>query len=59
LITKLPKVTDQREVAAYAVVRVNAPPEQLALQFNDIVRWKKSESVPQIGNSATRQRLPI
>jgi len=49
LITKLPKVTDQREVAAYAVVRVNAPPEQLAVQFNDIVRWKKGESVPQIG----------
>jgi hypothetical protein len=49
LITKLPKVTDQREVAAFAVVRVNAPPDQLAVQFHDIVRWKKGESVPQIG----------
>src|SRR3954469_20432975 len=49
LITKLPKVSDQREVAAFAVVRVNALPEQLALQFHDIVQWKKGESVPQIG----------
>src|SRR6185369_4122842 len=49
LITKLPKVTDQREVAAFAAVRVHARPEQLALQFRDIVRWKKSDSVPEIG----------
>ena len=49
LVTKLPKVTDQREVAAFAAVRVNALPEQLALQFHDIVRWKKGDSVPQIG----------
>ena len=37
LITKLPKVQDQREVAAFAAVRVNAHPEQLAMQFRDIV----------------------
>ena len=49
LVTKLPRVTDQREVTAFAAVRVNARPEQLALQFRDIVRWKKSESVPEIG----------
>jgi hypothetical protein len=49
LVTKLPKVSDQREVAAFAVVRVNARPEQLAQQFHDIVRWKKSDSVPEIG----------
>jgi len=49
LITKLPRVTDQREVAAFAAVRVNARPEQLAAQFRDIVRWKKGDSVPEIG----------
>jgi len=49
LITKLPKVSDQREVAAFAAVRVNALPEQLAVQFHDIVKWKKGESVPEIG----------
>ena len=49
LITKLPKVSDQREVAAFAAVRVNALPEQLSKQFHDIVTWKKGESVPQIG----------
>jgi len=49
LITKLPKVSDQREVAAFAAVRVNALPAQLATQFHDIVRWKKGDSVPQIG----------
>src|SRR6185369_8390223 len=49
LVTKLPKVADQREVAAFAAVRVNALPEQLAKQFRDIVRWKKGESVPEIG----------
>jgi len=49
LITKLPKVPDQREVAAFAAVRVNARPEQLATQFRDIVRWKKGDSVPEIG----------
>jgi hypothetical protein len=49
LVTKLPKVSDQREVAAFAAVRVNARPDQLATQFRDIVRWKKGESVPEIG----------
>jgi len=49
LVTKLPKVTDQREVTAFAAVRVNARPEQLAMQFRDIVRWKKGDSVPEIG----------
>jgi len=49
LVTKLPKVADQREVAAFAAVRVNARPEQLAMQFRDIVRWKKGDSVPEIG----------
>lgn len=49
LITKLPKVTDQREVTVFASVRVNARPEQLAMQFRDIVRWKKGDSVPEIG----------
>ena len=54
LITKLPKVTDQREVIAFAAVRVNARPEQLATQFRDIVRWKKGESVPEIGKFSDR-----
>src|SRR6185295_6645458 len=49
LITKLPKASDQREVAAFAAVRVNALPDQLATQFHDIIKWKKGESVPQIG----------
>jgi hypothetical protein len=30
-------------------VRVNARPEQVATQFRDIVRWKKGDSVPEIG----------
>ena len=49
LVTKLPKVTDQREVTVFAAVRVNARPEQVATQFRDIVRWKKGDSVPEIG----------
>ncbi|HET9130156.1 MAG TPA: hypothetical protein VFO86_04360, partial [Terriglobia bacterium] len=49
LVTKLPKVSDQREVTAFAAVRVNARPEQLTRQFRDIVRWKKSDNVPEIG----------
>lgn len=49
LVTKIPKVTDQREVAAFAAVRVNALPEQLTSQFRDIVKWKKGDSVPEIG----------
>jgi len=57
LITKLPKVQDQREVAAFAAVRVNAHPEQLAMQFRDIVRWKKGDSVPEIGKFGDRPQI--
>jgi hypothetical protein len=57
LITKLPKVSDSREVAAFAVVRVNAPPEQLAIQFHDIVRWKQGESVPEIGKFSDKPEI--
>jgi len=57
LVTKLPKVSDQREVAAFAAVRVNAQPEQLALQFHDIVHWKKGDSVPEIGKFSNNPAL--
>jgi len=57
LITKLPKVSDSREVAAFAAVRVNAPPEQLALQFHDIVRWKQGDSVPEIGKFSDKPEI--
>lgn len=57
LITKLPKVSEQREVAAFAAVRVNALPEQLAAQFHDIVKWKKGDSVPQIGKFSDPPRM--
>jgi len=57
LITKLPKVADSREVAAFAAVRVNAQPEQLAIQFNDIVRWKQGDSVPEIGKFSDKPEI--
>ena len=57
LVTKLPKVTDDSEVAAFAAVRVNAPAERLASQFRDIVRWKKGESVPEIGKFSEKPQL--
>src|SRR5215475_3002083 len=57
LITKLPKVSDSREVAAFAAVRVNAPPEQLAIQFHDIVRWKQGDSVPEIGKFSDKPTI--
>jgi len=57
LVTKLPKVSDQREVAAFAAVRVNALPEQLAVQFHDIVKWKKGDNVPEIGKFSSNPVL--
>jgi hypothetical protein len=49
VITKLPKTTDSREVAAFSIVRVNAPGAVLTEKLLDIENFKRGEAVLQIG----------
>src|SRR3954470_22044796 len=49
LVARLPKTSEQREVAVFAAIRVKASPRELASQFRDVVGWKKGDSVPEIG----------
>lgn len=57
VVTKLPKTNNKREIATFGIVRVNASREVLVKQFRDIVNFKKSEIVLQIGTFSNPPQL--
>jgi hypothetical protein len=56
-IVRLPKTADTREVAAFAVMRLNVPQEFFLHKMRDIANFKKSENVLQIGRFSDPPRL--
>lgn len=56
-VTKLLKTRARKEIAALGLVRVNAPGELFIDKFRDIVDFKKSPTVVQIGKFSTPPRL--
>ena len=57
IIVKLPKTSETREVAAFAVMRLDVPSEFFVKRVHDIVSFKKSENVLQIGRFSNPPRL--
>ena len=56
-VVKLPPTMEQREVAAFAIMRLRVPPEYYVNKFQDIVNFKKSENVLQIGKFSNPPKL--
>jgi hypothetical protein len=56
-IVRLPKTAETREVAAFAVMRLNVPREFFLHKMRDIANFKKSENVLQIGRFSDPPRL--
>jgi hypothetical protein len=56
-IVRLPKTAETREVAAFAIMRLNVPPEFFLEKMRDIASFKKSENVLQIGRFSDPPRL--
>ncbi len=48
-VAKLLETTERREVAVFGMIQINVPAEFFVEQFRDIVRFKESPMVPQIG----------
>jgi len=57
IIVRLPKTTETREVAAFAIGRLDVPVEFFLNRMRDIVQFKKSENVLQIGKFSDPPRL--
>jgi hypothetical protein len=57
ILVKLPKTPETREVAAFAVMRLDIPREFFIEKVRDIVNFKKSENVLQIGKFSRPPRL--
>jgi hypothetical protein len=57
IIVKLPKTDETREVAAFAIGRLDVPAEFFLKRMRDIVNFKKSENVLQIGKFSDPPRL--
>jgi hypothetical protein len=57
IVVKLPKTTETREVAAFAIMRLDIDEEFFIDRVRDIVRFKKSENVLQIGKFSNPPRL--
>jgi hypothetical protein len=49
IIARLPKTAETREVAAFAIMRLDVPGDFFVEKVRDIVNFKKSENVLQIG----------
>jgi hypothetical protein len=49
VLVKLPKTTETREVAAFAIARLDIPPDFFIEKVRDIANFKKSKNVLQIG----------
>src|SRR5579862_8649357 len=57
IVVKLPPTAEQREVAAFAVTRLHVPLEFYINKFQDIVNFKKSDNVLQVGKFSNPPRL--
>jgi hypothetical protein len=57
IIVKLPKTPETREVAAFAIMRLDIPADFLVERVRDITNFKKSENVLQIGKFSNPPRL--
>ena len=56
-VTRVLKTKDKKEIAALGIVRVDASAELFVRGLRDIVNFKKSSSVPQIGKFSNPPRL--
>jgi hypothetical protein len=57
ILVKLPKTPETREVAAFAIMRLDIPSDFFVEKVRDIVKFKKSEHVLQIGKFSSPPRL--
>ena len=57
IVVKLPPAMEQREVDAFAITRLKVSPDFYASKFQDIVNFKKSENVLQIGKFSNPPKL--
>jgi hypothetical protein len=57
VLVKLPETTETREIAAFAIARVDVPTDFFIEKFRDIVTFKKSKHVLQIGKFGNPPRL--
>ncbi len=57
IVVKLPPTMEGREVAAFAIMRLQVPSDYYVSKFVDIVNFKKSENVLQIGKFSNPPRL--
>ena len=57
IIVRLPKTAETREVAAFAIMRLNVPSEFFLEKVHDIVNFKKSDNVLQIGKFSDPPRI--
>lgn len=56
-VVKLPKTPETREVAAFAIIRLDISGDFFVESLRDIVNFKKSENVLQIGKFSSPPRL--
>ena len=56
IVVKLPPTLESREVAAFAIMRLRVPSDYYVNRFQDIVNFKKSENVLQIGKFSNPPR---
>jgi hypothetical protein len=57
IIVKLPKTPESREVAAFAIMRLDIPTDFFVERVRDIATFKKSEKVLQIGKFSNPPRM--
>lgn len=57
VVSKILKTSNHSEVAAFGVVRINVNGELFVDRFRDIVKFKKSESVVEIGKFSDSPKL--
>src|SRR4030095_9581973 len=57
IIVKLPKTAETREVAAFAIGRLDVSADFFLKKMRDIVNFKKSDNVLQIGKFSDPPRL--
>jgi hypothetical protein len=56
IVVKLPKTPETREVVAFAVMRLDVPPDFLIDRVRDITTLKKGDNVMQIGKFSNPPR---
>jgi hypothetical protein len=57
ILVKPPKTPETREVAAFAIMRLDVPTDFFVERVRDIVNFKKSENVLQIGKFSSPPRI--